>query len=470
MPLIKKSIFLFTFFSIFTLISCQLEVPIKEMVKAKTTISRAYEVKADKYSKENLDKALEHLYKCHTWLEKEKIKQAKQNATLAYQFADMAINQTLPFLGQDSLEEAKKIYEEAKVLYAEDLTPIEFSLLDNTIKNAQDLQSQNQYWDSYTTSQEAVKIGYDTINKVLAVTQALPNELEQLSQKIDQLQKEKYYSIAEEKIKVAAIKITEADTLIKSNNLATITVLIKEIKTLITEAENRIKKYNYIEKINKVIEDTNKLIKDKGEDYASQEIENIEVHLNQAETLLDNNEFEGVDLQIMAAEENLKAAQEKRYKALVSEKLTTAKNLLDNINAKITEDEYNKDLKEAINFLSSGESYFQEGLYLESNESLSKALPLLESVWQAIKKDSYNPSITFVKSTKGQSKYPFNYTVKYRKVNTDCLWRIALNLYNNAALWPIIYRANKNKIKSVDLIYPGQVFKIPRPKRKRKRK
>jgi len=46
----------------------------------------------------------------------------------------------------------------------------------------------------------------------------------------------------------------------------------------------------------------------------------------------------------------------------------------------------------------------------------------------------------------------------------ECLWRIASyqEVYNNAAKWPMIYRANKDKIKDPDLIYPNQVFDIPR--------
>lgn len=34
--------------------------------------------------------------------------------------------------------------------------------------------------------------------------------------------------------------------------------------------------------------------------------------------------------------------------------------------------------------------------------------------------------------------------------------------HGNYAMWPRIYRANKDKIKDVNLIYPGQVLIIPR--------
>ncbi len=52
-----------------------------------------------------------------------------------------------------------------------------------------------------------------------------------------------------------------------------------------------------------------------------------------------------------------------------------------------------------------------------------------------------------------------NYTV----LPGDCLWLIAsyLSIYSDAKRWPEIFEANKDKIKDPDLIYPKQVFVIP---------
>lgn len=49
-------------------------------------------------------------------------------------------------------------------------------------------------------------------------------------------------------------------------------------------------------------------------------------------------------------------------------------------------------------------------------------------------------------------------------VKGECLWYIAGydHIYENPLKWPIIYKANQDKIKNPDLIYPGQVFIIPR--------
>jgi len=55
---------------------------------------------------------------------------------------------------------------------------------------------------------------------------------------------------------------------------------------------------------------------------------------------------------------------------------------------------------------------------------------------------------------------PTSHTV----VKGECLWYIAGydHIYGNPLQWPLIYKANQDKIKNPDLIYPGQVFVIPR--------
>ncbi len=46
----------------------------------------------------------------------------------------------------------------------------------------------------------------------------------------------------------------------------------------------------------------------------------------------------------------------------------------------------------------------------------------------------------------------------------EFLWKIASypEVYGNGAKWPLIFRANKDQIKDPNLIFPNQVFEIPR--------
>jgi nucleoid-associated protein YgaU len=50
----------------------------------------------------------------------------------------------------------------------------------------------------------------------------------------------------------------------------------------------------------------------------------------------------------------------------------------------------------------------------------------------------------------------------YTVVRGDSLSKIAKRLYGNGNQWKRIYEANRDKIENPDLIYPGQVLRIPR--------
>jgi hypothetical protein len=52
----------------------------------------------------------------------------------------------------------------------------------------------------------------------------------------------------------------------------------------------------------------------------------------------------------------------------------------------------------------------------------------------------------------------------YLVVRGDSLWTISgkPDIYNNPYQWPLIYKANRDKINDADLIYPGQELEITR--------
>lgn len=49
----------------------------------------------------------------------------------------------------------------------------------------------------------------------------------------------------------------------------------------------------------------------------------------------------------------------------------------------------------------------------------------------------------------------------YTVISGDTLGKIAKNYYGNAMKYPVIFEANKPMLKDPDLIYPGQVLRIP---------
>lgn len=53
--------------------------------------------------------------------------------------------------------------------------------------------------------------------------------------------------------------------------------------------------------------------------------------------------------------------------------------------------------------------------------------------------------------------------IHYTVIRGDCLWRIAKrnDVYGDPYKWTKVYYFNKDQIKNADLIYPGQIFRIP---------
>ncbi|MCP4544863.1 MAG: LysM peptidoglycan-binding domain-containing protein [bacterium] len=71
---------------------------------------------------------------------------------------------------------------------------------------------------------------------------------------------------------------------------------------------------------------------------------------------------------------------------------------------------------------------------------------------------------TEVEQIRGETNYFESLPGSYEVVKGDCLWWISAKeaIYADPVKWPRIYRANRDQIKDPDLIYPGQVFAIPR--------
>ncbi len=61
-------------------------------------------------------------------------------------------------------------------------------------------------------------------------------------------------------------------------------------------------------------------------------------------------------------------------------------------------------------------------------------------------------------------KIPRGLPYEWKVYKGECLWKIASypEVYGDATKWPEIFRANKDQIKDPDLIYPNQIFEIPR--------
>ena len=101
-----------------------------------------------------------------------------------------------------------------------------------------------------------------------------------------------------------------------------------------------------------------------------------------------------------------------------------------------------------------GEAGAVEGLSAQQQSTLSAAG---EAIRDAEGRKAYDMLTPLVAELRASS-------MQYQVVGGDSLWSISgqQQVYNNPYQWPLIYKANRDKIKDADLIYPGQTFSVDR--------
>lgn len=90
----------------------------------------------------------------------------------------------------------------------------------------------------------------------------------------------------------------------------------------------------------------------------------------------------------------------------------------------------------------------------------STAYKFARPVAAAVKADKitgFTATSTYTFSTTTVSATPTTYTVR----SGDTLSKIASRIYGNPAYWPVLYNANRTRIKNPNLIYPGLRLTVP---------
>lgn len=267
-------------------------------------------------------------------------------------------------------------------------------------------------------------------------------------------------AIEEAKKDIAEAKEVEADKHAKD--------LLDSAESKLTVAEESFGKKDYEVALNfaKKASDDAKLAKLKT--FAAKAIDQAKSDINLAKEI--KADEIAPDL-MKSAEENLLTAEtsfeNKDYeKALelakkVSEDANSAKKLVELANkAKNLIEQAKLDIGEAKKM---GAKKFAPELLKSAEDSLAKAvlsneakdyLKVIEYASKASDDAKAAKSACEVEKAKKQA-----YTV----IKGDCLWNISKNekIYGDPFMWPLIYKANKDKIKNPDLIYPNQEFNVP---------
>jgi nucleoid-associated protein YgaU len=235
-------------------------------------------------------------------------------------------------------------------------------------------------------------------------------------------------------------KLEEADILLEKGRVLFADYNIKDAESSLLKAKALARKIaeggSRMQQINK----TDNLLKDVMK--AIEEASNMTV-VDEDGNIIDPDPWKGEDFLNENPLENLENDQE----PLVEEE----SNLQDytapaNGEAGVMGDEQNAD----PSYLKTAQKLWEKGVEARNAENLELA------------NEYFNQAKIFVEAYESNAVSDF-YTVTWREVNTDCLWRISSYdfIYDNPFLWPKIWRRNKKIIQNPDLIYPGQVLIIP---------
>jgi nucleoid-associated protein YgaU len=400
------------------MLACDIDVPIKEMSQAKSTITRAIEVKAENYAPDELKQAKERLMNSHGLVMDNEIKKAKEEVDLSLKAGLAAIEKSLPLLAKDELDETKKIYAEAEQLDAPRSAPEEFSRAGAAIKEAESLAGEKKYWESYLKAKDAAMPCREARDKALASIPTLEKEIERISQETETLKKNRGNEFAAQDIVAVGSDLGDAKTLIQNKTMKEAFAKVKDADAMLTSAKNKTGQGVAIEKLDKAEADLKKISESEFKNDFSADIAKAADLVAKGREDLTAKSF---DASSQKADEAI---------ALIAATGTAIEKKKGDIKA---EEEKTKqaelDRKKAE----------EEARRAEESKTTDKK-----------EKTDLQPAV------QGSE-----YVVVYNPQSRDCLWKIAQNVYKDPMMWPIIYLANKDQIKDPDLIFPGQKFIIP---------
>lgn len=210
------------------------------------------------------------------------------------------------------------------------------------------------------------------------------------------------------------------------------------------------------------------LSKDRGQEFAKEQLDTAKQKILESDKSLNEQHIAAATSSMLMARDALTQAKTAIERGKAGESLEAAKSLHMEISQRGTAQHFAEELTEAESLIAySGELFHKEN-YSESYDASQQAVTVLNTMLIAMAKKEETLALqsqqieqaaapTKVEEPQKHAEYIVQYNPKAR----DCLWRIALNIWRNARLWPLIYIANKDQIKDPDLIFPGQRFVIP---------
>jgi hypothetical protein len=482
--ILRPSAILVSLALIFT-VSCQLDVPMKEMVTAKTSIESAKAVDAEKYSPEELKKAEELLLQSHALLSEKKDKEAKKAAEDSITAALAAENKALPSYADAHIEAAEAEYQEADKAFAERFSPEKFAKAGTLTTEAKQNFENRDFRKSADLADQALAMSVEAKNEALMNSSVIQNQINTLETKYNNLKKDKFSSSANENLTKAGTALTAARTGLANKDFKSTMAEIRNAEIELDAANLIITKKGMYAKIEKLRGDLNSSAKEAASGDVKSDLDKALLALNAAETSLEQNYIEDADMRIKEAETLIGGANAKMKEKNALAAIAKAEKLLAQAREKDSANAHSENLGKAGKLIDNGRTSIKNKKYNEGISNAEEAETLIAAVLNSLsseaaeaklkasadeqkeevsKEDSSTEKTEITEEVKPAGNV---YTVQWRKKNTDCLWRIAQKVYKDAAYWPAIYIANRDQIKDPDLIFPGQKFVIPPKPQKR---
>jgi len=446
-------------------VSCRLKVPLKEMSLAKSAITRAGEVKADKYAPDDLKRAKEFLSLSHADIKKEDTSKAEENAKKSLAYGTDAINKSLPLLSKDTLDEAKKLIADAERMNAERYASSDFSDARSKAGEAEKLHGDKSFWESYLVSKKAIAAATAARDKAEARIPELQNRIASIRGEADNLKSARGSEFASSELAQVSSRLDAATAGIGQKNLKDASRAIDDAESALNRAKGNTKRGIAAEKIRNAEKELDIANSSKMKDQFAADIQRASTLITNAKSDLSSGSFDAAATKADEATALLKSANSnmtvkaQELKKTAQEKLEAAENALKKIKESPLASHMQADIDAVQPLIDQSRGFLNKDAYQDSIAKSDKALARINQINIAMEKKA--EELRLKGDTSKEAKEEQVYVVKYNPKKRDCLWRIAYYVYKDAKLWPVIYTANKDKIKDPDLIFPGQKFSIP---------
>ncbi len=415
----------------FFLYQCGDPLPVEKMGNARLGIQEAESVKADQYAPEEMKKARDLLIESHAQIEKEELEEAAKKADESKAASDAAYKKALPLYVAEFQKDAKDKLDQADKLNAGVYASEEFTQAGDEYNAGQKNTEEGKYFpaiENYKKSSEHSSVAISESEKQREVLETSLSESEESLAQVKGLGSGNY---PEEEVGQLERDIEQARNYLNEGNFKSAAPLVTSIAEK-TQSVKSTSNANYAKSLN---------------EEAKQKVEEAEKNLNDLKSSLQEADNAVVVENSPSVQESLKASEDTIFAA--KEALTASENAF----ADGAYDESIRQSNEAIRLADLANDQKPEIEYLFDREKQNYAAKVATANAKA-EKDKANKDKAGDTTAKSST-----HKVKYK----ECLWCISQKkgVYGNARMWKKIYRANKDKIKNPDLIYPGQVFIIP---------